>query len=265
MVYVKSEATLANLAQTVPGPVQGREMRRGLDVRREERRAPVARDGAAARFGSPDPLIDEAFATCHRAPVSLQTGEALVPPGQPLRGLFLVHTGSLKDSSNDSRGREHVSGFYLPGEVTGVDTVHRRITGGVVRALEPSLVRSIPYPELTGLFVQIPGLCDALLRTLSQYSYRAGLLAGDYHAEELLAGFLLMLSRRLSRDGVPGTRVTLTMSRRDVANHLRLAPETVSRLFSRFADLGLIRVSGRSIDLLDPARLSSVADALREM
>lgn len=37
MVYVKSEATLANLAQTVPGPAQGREMRRGLDVRREER------------------------------------------------------------------------------------------------------------------------------------------------------------------------------------------------------------------------------------
>ncbi|MBU6509329.1 MAG: winged helix-turn-helix domain-containing protein [Gammaproteobacteria bacterium] len=48
------------------------------------------------------------------------------------------------------------------------------------------------------------------------------------------------------------------MSRRDVANYLRLVPETVSRMFSRFVREGLIRVDGQDITLLQLARLEEI-------
>jgi CRP/FNR family transcriptional regulator len=52
------------------------------------------------------------------------------------------------------------------------------------------------------------------------------------------------------------------MPRADIANYLRLAPETVSRLFRRFRDDGLLRVSGREIEILDRPRLGKFAEAV---
>lgn len=45
------------------------------------------------------------------------------------------------------------------------------------------------------------------------------------------------------------------MSRGDIANHLRLAVETASRLFSRLQDAQLINISGKSISLRDMEKL----------
>lgn len=49
------------------------------------------------------------------------------------------------------------------------------------------------------------------------------------------------------------------MPRRDIANYLRLATETVSRVFKRFQDDGLIKVERRDIRLLDIGRLNELA------
>jgi CRP/FNR family transcriptional regulator len=49
------------------------------------------------------------------------------------------------------------------------------------------------------------------------------------------------------------------MSRGDIANYLRLAAETVSRVLRRFQDQGLIAVDGREITLIRPRELEAVA------
>jgi len=54
------------------------------------------------------------------------------------------------------------------------------------------------------------------------------------------------------------------MSRTDIANYLRLAPETVSRVFRRFQDEKLLRVDRRELELLNRASLETLArDVLR--
>ena len=52
------------------------------------------------------------------------------------------------------------------------------------------------------------------------------------------------------------------MSRGDIANYLRLAAETVSRVLSRFRAQQLIRIEGRELELLDPKRLRAIGQAL---
>jgi CRP/FNR family transcriptional regulator len=52
------------------------------------------------------------------------------------------------------------------------------------------------------------------------------------------------------------------MSRRDLANYLRLATETVSRVFSRFEQVGLISVDRRKVTLRDPDKLARVGHCL---
>ena len=49
------------------------------------------------------------------------------------------------------------------------------------------------------------------------------------------------------------------MPRADIANYLRLAAETVSRVLRRFQDQQLIRVDGRDIKFTDPIALRTLA------
>jgi CRP/FNR family transcriptional regulator len=70
------------------------------------------------------------------------------------------------------------------------------------------------------------------------------------------------LSRRLAARGFSAERFQLTMSRTDIANYLRLAPETVSRVLKRFNDDGLIHVDRREVELTGRARLEDIAGAI---
>jgi CRP/FNR family transcriptional regulator len=55
------------------------------------------------------------------------------------------------------------------------------------------------------------------------------------------------------------------MPRTDIANYLRLAPETVSRMLRRLQDHGLLRIHGREVRVLDQSRLETLAaPALRD-
>jgi CRP/FNR family transcriptional regulator len=55
------------------------------------------------------------------------------------------------------------------------------------------------------------------------------------------------------------------MTRTDIANYLRLASETVSRVFRRFQDEGMLRVDRRHVELLKLPSLEELArSVLRE-
>mgnify|MGYP006326998157 CR=1 FL=1 len=109
------------------------------------------------------------------------------------------------------------------------------------------------------LATRMPGLQAQLFRLLSEDIGKASLLAGDFSADERMAAFLVALSRRFARRGFSPSRLHLTMTRTDIANYLRLAPETVSRVLKRMQDDKLIGVERRELEILDVARLEALA------
>jgi CRP/FNR family transcriptional regulator len=115
------------------------------------------------------------------------------------------------------------------------------------------------FPKMALLATRMPGLQARLFHLLSQDIGKAALLSGDFSADERMAAFLWSLSRRFAERGFSATRMHLTMTRTDIANYLRLAPETVSRVLRRFQADGLIAVERRELELLDPARLHDLA------
>jgi CRP/FNR family transcriptional regulator len=74
-----------------------------------------------------------------------------------------------------------------------------------------------------------------------------------------MAAFLVGLSRRLAARGFSPNRFQLTMARTDIANYLRLAPETVSRVLKRFQQDGLLGVDRREIELTGRETLEALA------
>ncbi|HEY1991245.1 MAG TPA: fumarate/nitrate reduction transcriptional regulator Fnr [Gammaproteobacteria bacterium] len=195
----------------------------------------------------------------------LHEGDHLYRVGDKFEAVFAVRSGSFKSYTVDSEGREHVLRFHLPGELMGLKAIypHRHITNAV--ALDTATVCVLPYGELSSLAAHIPNLQAQLVRLMSRDLAEAVTLAGDFTAEERLAAFLTGLSRRYAQRGFSAQEFNLTMSRRDIANYLRLAPETVSRVFARFEKDRFIAVERRAVQLLDAEKLHAMAKCMEDM
>ncbi|MGH8352514.1 MAG: fumarate/nitrate reduction transcriptional regulator Fnr [Pseudomonas sp.] len=183
----------------------------------------------------------------------LRKGEYLFRAGEAMQLIFAVRTGTLKTYFLDEEGVEQITGFHLPGELIGLDALDEEVYPSYAFALETALVCSIPFHQLEELAGSIPSLRTQLLRTLSREIHADQELQQltKKSAEERLAAFLLNLSARFARRGLSAHSFILPMSRSDIGNYLGLTTETVSRLFTRYRQNGLIECIGREVRLKD--------------
>ena len=192
----------------------------------------------------------------------LRRGDHLFETDAPFRSLFAVKTGSIKTYALGADGSEQVLGFHLPGELIGLDAIQSEQHRCSARVLETSTVCELPFHRLEELASHIPSLQHQLFRLLSkeisQDSDMAALL-GRSTAEERLASFLLSLSERYHRRGFSAKEFILSMSRQEIGSYLGLALETVSRLFTRFQDDGILQVDRKHIAIKDMDRLKTLA------
>ena len=189
-------------------------------------------------------------------------GDHLFREGDAFTAIAAVRAGTVKTYVVDSQGREQVQGFFLPGEVIGLNAIHASRYPCNAIALDTVMLCRFSFPQMAMLATRLPGLQQHLFRLLSQDIGKAALLAGDFSADERLAAFLIALSRRYAARGFSGTCFNLTMARTDIANYLRLAPETVSRVLRRFQDEGLLRIDRREVELLRQDRLEHLASGV---
>jgi CRP/FNR family transcriptional regulator len=186
-------------------------------------------------------------------------GEHLFREGDPFEAIAAVRAGTVKTYVVDREGHEHVLGFHLPGEVIGLNAIDGDHYPCNAIALDTVMLCRFSFPKIAVLATRLPGLQRQLFRLLSRDIGRAALLAGDWSADQRMAAFLIGLSRRLAARGFSPHRFQLTMARTDIANYLRLAPETVSRVLRRFQEEGLLHVDRRELELTGRDALEALA------
>ena len=196
---------------------------------------------------------------------TFREGDHIFREGDTFNVIAAVRAGTVKTYVADSEGREQVLGFFLPGEVIGLSAIsHAKYPCNAV-ALESVQLCRFSFPNIAALATRMPGLQQRLFTLLSEDINKAALLSGNFTADERMAAFLISLSRRYAARGFSANRFTVAMTRTDIANYLRLASETVSRVFRRFQDDGLLRVERRDIELLQRPKLEALArNVLRE-
>lgn len=193
----------------------------------------------------------------HTAP--MHAGDEVFRYGQPFNAIYAVRAGMVKTRRIDEQGREQILGFFLPGEVVGLNGLYSARYPCDAVALDTVTLCRFAFPALSVMATRLPGIQQTLLQLMSKDIVNAALLAGDYSADERLAAFLINLSERFAERGYSATRLYLMMSRSDIANYLRLAPETVSRVLRRFQDEALIAVEKREVTLIALDRLQHLA------
>ncbi|MEO0364382.1 MAG: helix-turn-helix domain-containing protein [Pseudomonadota bacterium] len=194
----------------------------------------------------------------------IASGAHVARRGDAFRGVLAVRRGCFKSYRIDREGREQVRRFHFPGELIGLDAV----SGGVYQdntvALQDGATCEIDYQQLLNLSQCAKGLQQQLFRLFSGQLAETQLHAGEFSAEERIAAFVCNISERLSARGYDSDKFELSMSRNDIGNHLGLATETVSRVFSRLRSAGVLNVRRKHITILDRMALLQLAEALTD-
>ena len=192
----------------------------------------------------------------------LKRGEVLYRIGEEFTYVYAIRSGSVKTYISTEDGRLQITGFHVPGELLGLNAIDERRYNGEAMALETTSVCEISVECFEELARQIPSVHYQMLRMMSReikHNQELMLLLGKKNAEERLATYLLSLSRRFAMRNYSPTQFNLSMSRGDIGNYLGIAEETVSRIFTRFQEEGVITSERRHITLNDIERLSAIA------
>ena len=191
--------------------------------------------------------------------MSLARGETLFYEGDAALSCFKVISGALRSCRVLADGRRHIAEFFLPGDFIALsaEAAHRFTAEAVT---ETKLMR---YPrhsveQMTEAQPRLSRcLLDLLCRSLSAAQQQM-LLLGRKNAVERMASFLLMMADRAS----DGEHVSLPMTRSDIADHLGLTTETVSRIFGQLKSQRVIQLKGASeVVVTDIDALEELAQA----
>lgn len=197
----------------------------------------------------------------HCRPLSARRGEVIAPRGGVLPGVLFVCSGTVKLSLRGAEGDERVLRIVGAGQSFGEPTALLR---------KPCLYDAVALSDVKLLCITPAGIfavagrdrrfARLLVLALAERSYTvlAELAAATtQRGAQRLAGYLESLPKRQSARG--RASVQLPVSKTIVAALLGMKKETLSRLLRQFSAEGVIGMTRRDIDILDPAKLSAAA------
>jgi CRP-like cAMP-binding protein len=158
--------------------------------------------------------------------------------GEPAEYLYKVMSGSVRTYKILRDGRRQVGGFYLPGDVFGLEFADEHtLSAEAIGDTKVLVVKRTALNALAGHNASIAQQLFALTgRELRRVQDRILLLIKN--ARERVAAFLLEMAERASGSNI----VELPMTRQDIADYLGLTIETVSRTLSSLETAAAIEV-----------------------
>jgi CRP/FNR family transcriptional regulator len=148
-------------------------------------------------------------------------------------------------------GKEHILHIFGPGEPVGeVPVFSNQPFPATAEAIIKSSLYFFPRKDFVALIERNPSIALNMLAVLSRRLRQFATQIENLSLKEVparLAGYLLYLADEQEHRDV----VQLPVSKGQLASLLGTIPETLSRIFARMSDEGLIAVDGRSIAILD--------------
>jgi len=157
---------------------------------------------------------------------------------EPADYLYKVVSGSVRTYKILSDGRRQIGGFYLPGDIFGLQFAEEHsLSAEAVTDAKVLVVKLSALNSLAGRDAAVARQLFALTsRELRRMQDRILLLIKS--AQERVASFLLEMAARLPA----GNSIDLPMSRQDIADYLGLTIETVSRTLTSLESAAAIEV-----------------------
>ncbi len=187
-------------------------------------------------------------------------GAFIFSEGDPGDGFYVIATGQVKVFKSSTEGKEQILHIFGPGEPIGEVAVFAGIPFPAnTTALTQSTLLFFPRKAFIQLIAQEPALSMKLLAILSLRLRQFTVQIENLSLKEVpgrIASHLLFLAVEQNNR----KKVTLTISKGQLASLLGTIPETLSRIQAKMAAQGLIKVSGREITLLNFKGIESLSE-----
>src|ERR1700684_1245966 len=222
---------------------------------------------AAVRTGSfkrpamqvPPPAADHALGgpiDLMGAPMSFPRNGGIQGQTEPADSLSKVVNGTVRSYKVLTDGRRQVGGFYVAGDIFGLETGEEHTFSA--EAITECKVLVIKRSALMALAARDHEVSHQLWTITSGELRRVQdhIMLLIKSAHQRVASFLLEMSERISA----GNAVELPMSRQDIADYLGLTIETVSRTLTILENAATIELSSsRRIVLRNRSALSRLS------
>lgn len=186
-------------------------------------------------------------------------GESIYLSGETGKRLYVINQGKVKIFRISEAGKEQIIRILNPGDFMGelsLFAAHSPVNSSA-EALEPTLLCVIDGDKLSQIMNNVPGIAVKIIEELSKRLLNAENLIeslGLHDVEQRVADMLL----RMAADQ---DEITLTITKKDLAAHMGMSQETLSRKLTQFQDIGLIQQVGRKkIQIIDRKSLHDIAN-----
>lgn len=191
-----------------------------------------------------------------------QRGELIFSEGDACPGIFVVGQGAVRIFRNAPSGKQHVLHLAYQGstfaEVAAIGAFN---CPAFAEATQDTVCALLPRDEFLREIRHDHELCIQLLGSMATWVHH---LVGVLE-DVVLRDATSRVARHLLRSGVPGEQddILLPMLKRDLASHLNLTSETLSRTLRRLTEAGLIDTPDQHhIRILDKDAMEQVAEGL---
>jgi CRP/FNR family transcriptional regulator/CRP/FNR family nitrogen fixation transcriptional regulator len=172
--------------------------------------------------------------------------------GERASAIFQVETGGVRVFRIMPSGHRHILAFHVRGEWFGLQADDTR--EDFAEAICDSRLRVVSMDEASALPVNLLTIALANLST----AHNRQLVMVRQSAVARVAAFIEEIAGRHTLS----TEFELQMSRKDIADYLGMAVESVARSFSKLSSRRIIRLDGHSnrvVRILDRAKLEELS------
>lgn len=184
--------------------------------------------------------------------VPFKRGQEICREGQSVEQWYFLISGAARRCTIRADGRRQIVDLLLPGDFFGL-AFGDQSDSTIEAAANGTVVASYSRPRIEVMADSDPKIArelreiafTALSRTQTQL-----LILGRITALEKVGSFILEMAARLSNGD--SERVSLPVSRYDIADYLGVSVETVSRALSVLSQRGVIKLLGpRTVNIVD--------------
>ncbi|WP_320005845.1 Crp/Fnr family transcriptional regulator [Maridesulfovibrio sp.] len=197
-------------------------------------------------------------------PRELKKGEQIFTAGSDATGFYSIQTGKVKVYRESLSGKEQIIHIFGSGEIFGEVPVFQgtRYPASAV-TLSKSTLLYFPRDRFEKVIREDPDLAMAMLALLSGrlrqlVNQVAALSLSEVPAR--LASYLLLLKSTQN-----STKLELDLPKGLIASYLGTIQETLSRVFKKMSEQGLIKVERNTIEIIDEATLELIASGEEQL
>lgn len=195
-----------------------------------------------------DQVLKPALSALQRGPIRFRRNQVIACEGDSADYVFFVVSGVIRGCKTFQNGDRTIIAFYLPGDLFGWDPETRPLS---IEAASDALVTFIKRQGLVSLAERDRHIADLLHSTIAKEIQRLQLYATtmSISAKDRFLAFLRDWSKRSGTSHF----VHLSIGHQDIADHLGITIETVSRTVTELERSGVLaRSTSRRLMLRRP-------------